>query len=76
MEFADMLNTNIIFCDFAPFVAKKFKSIIKLMTKQIVFAFALLVTLGVFLYTIRRIIKFFRFTGLLSRLKTLGKGLM
>ena len=32
------------------------------MTKQIIFAIALLVTLGVFFYTVNRLIKFFRFT--------------
>jgi heterodisulfide reductase subunit C/nitrate reductase gamma subunit len=43
------------------------------MTKQIVFAFALLVTLGVFFYTIRRIVKFFRFTRPAFPVKDFGK---
>jgi heterodisulfide reductase subunit C/nitrate reductase gamma subunit len=43
------------------------------MIKQIVFAFTLLVTLGVFFYTIRRIVKFFRFTRSAFPVKDFGK---
>jgi heterodisulfide reductase subunit C len=43
------------------------------MTKQIIFAISLLITLGVFFYTIRRIIKFFRFTRPAFPVKDFGK---
>lgn len=43
------------------------------MTKQIVFAFALLVTLGVFFYTVRRIVSFFKFTRPAFPVKDFGK---
>ena len=43
------------------------------MTKQIVFAFALLLTLGVFSYTINRIVKFFRFTRPAFPVRDFGK---
>jgi heterodisulfide reductase subunit C len=43
------------------------------MTKQIVFAFALLLTLGVFSYTVNRIVKFFRFTRPAFPVKDFGK---
>jgi len=43
------------------------------MTKQIVFAFTLLVTIGAFAYTINRIIKFFRFTRPAFPVKDFGK---
>ena len=43
------------------------------MTKQIVFAFALLLTLGVFTYTINRIVRFFRFTRPAFPVKDFGK---
>ncbi len=43
------------------------------MTKQILFAISLLLTLGVFLYTIRRLITFFRFTRPAFPVKDLRK---
>ena len=43
------------------------------MTKQIVFAFALLITIGAFSYTINRIVKFFRFTRPAFPVKDFGK---
>ncbi|HLN55262.1 MAG TPA: (Fe-S)-binding protein, partial [Bacteroidales bacterium] len=43
------------------------------MTKQILFAFALLVTLGVFSCTINRLVKFFRFTRPAFPVKDIGK---
>ncbi len=43
------------------------------MTKQIIFLIVLLVTIGVFFYTIRRIISFFRFTKAGFPVKDLGK---
>lgn len=43
------------------------------MTKQIVFTLALLVTFGVFFYTINRIISFFRFTRPAFPVKDFGK---
>ncbi len=43
------------------------------MTKQIIFAIVLLVTLGVFFYSIRRIINFFRFTRPAFPVKNFGK---
>ncbi len=43
------------------------------MTKQIVFAIALLITIGVFSYTIGRIIRFFRFTRPAFPLKDWGR---
>jgi heterodisulfide reductase subunit C len=43
------------------------------MTKQIVFAIALLITLGVFAFTVKRIISFFRFTRPAFAVKDLGK---
>lgn len=43
------------------------------MTKQIIFAITLLVTLGVFAFTIRRIVSFFRFTRPAFPVKDLGK---
>jgi heterodisulfide reductase subunit C len=43
------------------------------MTKQIIFAITLLITTGVFFYTIRRIIKFFRFTRPAFPVKDIGK---
>ena len=43
------------------------------MTRQIVFAFALLVTLGAFFFTIRRIISFFRFTRAAFPVRDFGK---
>src|SRR5664280_3198621 len=43
------------------------------MTKQIVFAFTLLITLGAFSYTINRIVKFFRFTRPAFPVKDFGK---
>lgn len=43
------------------------------MTKQIVFAFTLLVTLGAFTYTTLRIIKFFRFTRPAFPVRDFGK---
>ena len=43
------------------------------MTKQIIFAIALLVTIGAFAYTINRIISFFRFTRPAFPVKNLGK---
>jgi len=46
------------------------------MIKQIVFAFTLLVTLGVFFYTIRRIVKFFRFTRPAFPVRDFGKRIM
>ena len=48
------------------------------MTKQIIFALTLLITLGVFSFTINRIVKFFRFTRPAFPVKDFGKrfGLM
>ncbi len=43
------------------------------MTKQIVFAITLLVTLGIFFYTIRRLISYFRFTRAAFPVKDFGK---
>ncbi len=43
------------------------------MVKQIVFAFALLVTLGVFTYTVLRLISFFRFTKAGFPIRDFGK---
>lgn len=43
------------------------------MIRQIVFAFTLLITLGVFFYTIRRIVKYFRFTKAAFPVKDFGK---
>jgi heterodisulfide reductase subunit C len=43
------------------------------MTKQIVFAAALLITLGAFSYTVRRIVSFFRFTRPAFPVKDFGK---
>jgi Fe-S oxidoreductase len=43
------------------------------MTKQIVFAITLLITLGVFFYTINRLIRFFRFTKPAFPVKDFGK---
>ena len=43
------------------------------MTKQIVFAVVLLITLSVFVYTIRRLISFFRFTRPAFPVKDFGK---
>jgi len=48
------------------------------MTGQIIFAFALLVTLGVFAYTVRRLARYFSFTRRAFPVKDFGKrfGLM
>ncbi len=43
------------------------------MTKQIIFAIALLITLGVFAYTVRRIVSYFRFTRPAFPVKDFGK---
>ncbi len=43
------------------------------MTKQIVFSFTLLITLGVFSFTIMRIVRFFRFTRPAFPIKDFGK---
>ncbi len=43
------------------------------MTKQIIFAVTLLITLGVFTYTIRRLIGFFRFTRAAFPVRDFGK---
>jgi Fe-S oxidoreductase len=43
------------------------------MTKQIVFAITLLITIGVFLYTVNRLIKFFSFTRPAFPIKDFGK---
>ena len=43
------------------------------MTKQILFAISLLVTIAVFSYTINRIISFFKFTGPAFTVKDFGK---
>jgi heterodisulfide reductase subunit C/nitrate reductase gamma subunit len=43
------------------------------MTKQIVFALSLLITLGVFSFTINRLVKFFRFTRPAFPVKDIGK---
>ncbi|MBC7126277.1 MAG: Fe-S oxidoreductase, partial [Bacteroidales bacterium] len=45
------------------------------MTKQIVFAIALLVTIGVFTYTISRIVRFFMLTRKGFTVNKLGKRL-
>ncbi len=46
------------------------------MPRQIIFAFALLITLAVFSYTVRRIIKFFSFTRPAFPVKDFGKRFM
>jgi heterodisulfide reductase subunit C len=43
------------------------------MTKQIVFAITLLITLGIFFYTIRRLVSYFRFTRAAFPVKDFGK---
>ena len=43
------------------------------MTKQIIFAITLLITLGVFSYTVNRIVKFFRFTRPAFPVENIGK---
>ena len=43
------------------------------MTKQVIFAITLLITLGVFFYTIRRIVSFFKFTRPAFPVKDFGK---
>jgi heterodisulfide reductase subunit C len=43
------------------------------MTKQIIFAVTLLITLGVFFYTVRRIVSFFKFTRPAFPVKDFGK---
>ena len=43
------------------------------MTKQIVFAFTLLITIGAFSYTINRIVRFFRFTRPAFPIRDFGK---
>ncbi len=43
------------------------------MTKQVIFAIALLLTIGVFSYTVKRIISFFRFTRPAFPVKDFGK---
>jgi len=43
------------------------------MTKQIIFALALLVTFGVFSWTIRRIVRFFRFTRPAFPVRDIGR---
>ena len=43
------------------------------MTKQIIFAITLLITFGVFFYTIRRIVSFFKFTRPAFPIKDFGK---
>jgi heterodisulfide reductase subunit C len=43
------------------------------MTKQIIFTITLLITLGAFFYTIRRIVKFFRFTRPAFPVRDFGK---
>ncbi len=43
------------------------------MTRQIIFAIALLITLGVFAFTVRRIVSFFRFTRPAFPVRDLGK---
>ncbi len=43
------------------------------MTKQIIFAITLLVTIGVFSYTIKRLVSFFRFTRPAFPVKDFGK---
>lgn len=43
------------------------------MTKQIIFAIALLITLGAFVFTINRIIRFFRFTRPAFPVRDIGK---
>jgi heterodisulfide reductase subunit C/nitrate reductase gamma subunit len=43
------------------------------MTKQIIFAITLLITLGVFFYTVRRIVSFFKFTRPAFPVKDFGK---
>jgi heterodisulfide reductase subunit C len=43
------------------------------MTKQIIFAFTLLITLGVFFYTVRRIVSFFRLTRPTFPVRDFGK---
>ncbi|HLN56894.1 MAG TPA: 4Fe-4S dicluster domain-containing protein [Bacteroidales bacterium] len=43
------------------------------MTKQIIFAIALLVTIGAFAYTVNRLVKFFRFTRPAFPVKDFGK---
>jgi heterodisulfide reductase subunit C len=46
------------------------------MTKQIIFALTLLITIGIFSYTIKRLISFFRFTRPAFPVKDFGKRLM
>jgi heterodisulfide reductase subunit C/nitrate reductase gamma subunit len=46
------------------------------MTKQIIFSITLLITLGVFIYTINRLITFFRFTRPAFPVKDFGKRIM
>ena len=55
----------------ATFAVKGFKNII--MTKQIVFAITLLITLGVFTYTTLRVISFFRLTRPAFPVRDFGK---
>ena len=43
------------------------------MTKQIIFAIALLITIGVFAFTVRRLVSFFRFTRPAFPVKDFGK---
>jgi heterodisulfide reductase subunit C len=43
------------------------------MTKQIIFAFTLLLTLGVFAYTVNRVVSFFKFTRPAFPIKDFGK---
>jgi len=46
------------------------------MLKQLIFAIILLITIGIFSYTIRRLIKFFRFTRPAFPVKDFGKRIM
>ena len=46
------------------------------MTKQLIFAFTLLITLGVFAYTVNRLLGFFRFTKRNFPVKNLGRRFM
>jgi len=46
------------------------------MTKQIIFAIALLITIGVFAFTVRRIVSFFRFTRPAFPVRDFGKRFM
>jgi hypothetical protein len=43
------------------------------MTKQIIFAITLLITIGFFAYTVRRLISFFRFTRPAFKVADFGK---